>query len=136
MLPRWFSWPLRIIVYSFAIILSFNYLVPLVGNPTLGIAISAPIAGLAIALDLLLTSKIRRTSFESEATRRMIIVDSVLSRDPLSLGRGNDREQIETKATFEQIGSAKSVSASEAEPDLTSAESPTQPAQDKDSLER
>lgn len=71
-------WLLRLVIYGGFAILSLGVIAPAIGGQV-GIFASAPLAGLAVFLDLFLTSKIRKTSIENVVSSRFLLVDSVLT---------------------------------------------------------
>lgn len=72
-------WLLRFLVYGGLAVLSLGVIAPAVGGGLLGLLITAPLAGVAIMIDLWLTAKWRKTSIDKIVSSRMLLADSVLS---------------------------------------------------------
>lgn len=71
-------WVIRFICYGGLAILAIGIIAPAIGG-TFGLLVTAPLAGLAIAIDVFLTAKIRKTTVENIVSSRLLIADSVLA---------------------------------------------------------
>lgn len=73
-------WGLRFLIYGGLAILSLGVIAPAIGGG-IGIFAAAPLAALAVALDVFLTAKMRKTTVVNIASSRMLMIDSVLSKN-------------------------------------------------------
>lgn len=85
-------WPFRVVLYLGMAWLGLAVLMPMVPGPALGLLVSAPTAALAIAIDLLVSSKLRRRPLGEEAVRRGLIIDHLLAEKGQSIASRRARE--------------------------------------------
>jgi hypothetical protein len=85
-------WPFRLLLYGVMAWLGISVLMPLAPNEILGIVISAPTAALAIGIDLLVSSRLRKRPLGEEAVNRGLIIDHLLSEPGQSIADRRARE--------------------------------------------
>ena len=76
-------WVIRFIVYGALAVLSLGVIAPAIGG-SIGLLLTAPLAGLALAIDIFLTAKMKSTTVDKIVSSRLLIVDSVLSGEDKS----------------------------------------------------
>lgn len=76
-------WAIRFAVYGALAVLSLGVIAPTIGG-SIGLLATAPLAGLALAIDIFITAKMKSTSVDKIVSSRLLIVDSVLSGEDKS----------------------------------------------------
>jgi hypothetical protein len=74
----WMLWPARFLLYSLAAWLGLWVIFPAAGEGVLGMLLAAPTAALAIGLDIFLSARVLGRSGETEAARRLLVLDRAL----------------------------------------------------------
>lgn len=81
-----FIWCFRVLIYCLGIYISFTFIVP-----TIGIYGAAPLAGLAIGAEILMSARMKGIPVSSEVIKRVAVADRVLGdRKQLEPGNGDD----------------------------------------------
>jgi hypothetical protein len=73
-------WLIRFVVYGGLAVLALGVIAPAIGGQ-IGILVTAPLAAVALAIDVLLTAKFRKTTPENIISSRMLLLDDVLSEN-------------------------------------------------------
>jgi uncharacterized protein YqfA (UPF0365 family) len=73
-------WLVRFIVYGGLAILALGVIAPAIGGQ-IGILITAPLAAVALAVDVLVTARLRKTTPTNIVSSRMLLLDDFLSEN-------------------------------------------------------
>lgn len=73
-------WPMRIVLYGSAAFLGLGVIYPAVGGGIPGLLLAAPTASIALAIDVFVSSKVRKENIEQNIARRIVVIDAILSK--------------------------------------------------------